>query len=387
MNVHVLRDSKFSQDIYDEVIKLLQEFNNPLNFIPATDEIHNVLWNSMLEIERKKTRIFLENEFKKKENYNPEGIMESNDSRGYEKINFPIEREVASPHDILKSCYNFRTENDIGDEDFVILLTEQANNLNWFSFGDENNNAFIHTSDWGYYLGCNSAYPITYEVISNIYYMILFEGMSDINIHTHKIPEGCINDFCEQKKDIKLKMRTADICSVCQDVMIERSFPMSIATQMFGIMEYLRKNLLSLERFYTIRGASRVEFRGYTRKMFLTDLDDIEIRLTPLEKTVYHLFINHPKGIMANCIKDVEQELRDLYGIFFNGNNLANFENSINNLCDYLNPSMQEKVSSIKRKIIDAVGSNMAKYYIIEKDNNDNRYKIKLDRELVDFIE
>ena len=79
--------------------------------------------------------------------------------------------------------------------------------------------------------------------------------------------------------------------------------------------------------------------------------------------------------------------MRKLYRIFFNGSNLANFENSIQNLCDYLNPSMQEKVSSIKRKIIDAVGSNMAKYYIIEKDNSDQKYKIKLDRKLVKVIE
>lgn len=384
MNVHILRDSKFSQDIYDEVIKLLQKFNNPLNFIPATDETHNILWNSMLEIERKKTRIFLENEFKKKENYNPEGIMESNDSRGYEKINFPIEREVASPRDILKSCYNFRTENDIGDEDFVILLTEQANNLNWFSFGDENNNAFIHTSDWGYYLGCNSAYPITYEVISNIYYMILFEGMSDINIHTHKIPEGCINDFCEQKKDIKLKMRTADICSVCQDLMIARNFPMSIYTQIFEIMEYLRTKLISLERFVRTRGASRVEFRGFMKKMFLVDLDDLEIKLTPLEKSVYHLFMNHPEGIKGKYMSDYKEELTMIYRDFFNGNNLAQFENSIDSLCDVLHPeSFQQKLSKIKIKLRDSVGAQMAEYYIIEKDNIDDKYKIKLDRNLV----
>jgi hypothetical protein len=342
MNVHILKDSKFSQNIYDEVIELLQKFNNPLNFIKSAEDIIS---------------------------------------------NFPLDKKVTNPHDILKSCDNFRTKNDIGDKDFVILLTEQTNNLNWFSFGDENNNAFIHTSDWGYYLGCNSAYPITYEVIANIYYMILFEGLSDLNEYIHKESKGCINDFCQQKKDITLKMRTADICPSCQDVMIERGFPMSIATQMFRIMEYLRKNLLSLERFYTIRGASRVEFKGFMKKMFLVDLDDLEIKLTPLEKSVYHLFMNHPKGIQANCISDVKQELTDLYSTFFNGNNVANFNNSINNLCDYLNPSMQEKVSSIKRKIIDSVGSNMAEYYIIEKDNSDDKYKIKLDRHLVNFIE
>ena len=300
-------------------------------------------------------------------------------SHEHYKIDFPLERDAASPEDILKICYDFRKTYDIAIST-VILLTEQANNLNWFSFGDTNNNAFVHTSDWGYYLECNSAYPITYEVIANIYYMILFDDMDDAIMHTHKLAKGCINDFCEQKKDIKLKMRTADICLSCQDLMKDRNFPILITQQIIEIMESLRKKLVSLDTLINQLGVSKVEFRGYTKKMFLIDLDNIEIKFTPLEKTVYHFFLNHPEGIMANCVRDSEQELRDLYQRFFNGNNLASFENSITNLCDYLNPSMQEKVSSIKRKIVDAVGSRLASHYIIEKDRNDNLYKIKLDR-------
>jgi len=380
MNVHVIKDSKFSQNIYDEVIELLQKFNNPLIFIQSAEEI-------FLDDIDIKLDIIQEKKFKKKDEYIDRSICFSMpEDTGYKKVNFPFERQVASHHDILKSCYNFRKENDIGDEDFVILLTEQANNLNWFSFGDKKNNAFIHTSDWGFFLGCNSAYPITYEIVANIYYMILFEGINDIRVHTHKISRGCINDFCEEKKDIKLKMRTADICYDCQKLMIERDFPILVSNQIFKIMEFLRTKTISLDRFLSWRGASRIEFRGHMRNMFLTDLEDLEIRLTPLEKTIYHLFINHHEGIMANSIIDVERELRDLYGIFFNGDNLANFENSINNLCDFLNPSMQEKISSIKRKIIDSVGNRMAEYYIIQKDYSDDKYKIKLDRNLVSFI-
>ena len=371
MNVHILKDNKLSQNIYNEIIETLQSFNNPLIFLKSTED------KSIDEIDVE-SKIIKEGDFIKKASY-------SSFTTSSFAV-FPIKRKVAHPNDILKICREFRIEKDIGDNDFVILLTEQANNLNWFSFGDKNNNAFIHSSDWGYYLECNSAYPISYEVIVNIYYMILFEGINDINKHTHKIPEGCINDFCEQKKDIKLKMRTADICSTCQNLMIERNFPIAISTQMFKIMEHLRTKMIALERFARTRGASKVEFRGYIRRFFLTELDDLEIKFTPLEKTVYHMFINHPEGITANCITDFKQELYDLYTIFYNGDNLANFKNSIANLCDYLNPSMQEKISSIKRKIINSVGSNMAKYYIIEKDNTDDRYKIKLDRNLVSFV-
>ena len=197
MNVHILKDSKLSQNIYNEVIELLQKFNNPLNFIRSSEEI--LMDDVDIEID-----IIQKSKFEKREEMSY-SIMGPGNGVGYKEINFPFEREVAGPNDILKSCSNFRIQNDIGDQDYVILLTEQANNLNWFSYGDEKNNAFIHTSDWGFFLGCNSAFPISYEIVSNIYYMILFKGMDDINIHTHKTSIGCINDFCEQKKDIKKK--------------------------------------------------------------------------------------------------------------------------------------------------------------------------------------
>ena len=100
-------------------------------------------------------------------------------SHEHYKIDFPLERDAASPEDILKICYDFRKTYDIADKAFCNTINRTMNNLNWFSFGDTNNNAFVHTSDWGYYLECNSTYPITYEVIINIYYMILFDDMDD----------------------------------------------------------------------------------------------------------------------------------------------------------------------------------------------------------------
>ena len=136
---------------------------------------------------------------------------------------------LIEPDDILNECEAFRKYNDIGDDEIVILLTEKANILNWFSYGDENKNVFIHTSEWDFYLDCNRSFPIAHQVASNILQVILFKNMSDLKNHLH-IDEsrGCINDFCMDKKDIRLKMKTADICTDCQDLLIERSFPNDI---------------------------------------------------------------------------------------------------------------------------------------------------------------
>ena len=117
--------------------------------------------------------------------------------------------------------------------------------------------------------------------------------------------------------------------------------------------------------------------------MILADAGGYEVKLTPLEKTVYHFFIEHPEGVRANDIGDHRDKLEALYNIFFNGTNVAQFNNSIDALCDYLNGSMQEKISKINNKLKDTVGKKLAKHYIIKKDPADEKYKISLDPELI----
>jgi hypothetical protein len=95
------------------------------------------------------------------------------------------------------------------------------------------------------------------------------------------------------------------------------------------------------------------------------DIGEYEVKMTPLEKTVFHFFLNHPEGVLANNMDSYFDELKELYGIFYIGTNLADFNNRLNSLCDYSENSMQEKISSIKRKIKEAVGDSMDDYYII----------------------
>jgi hypothetical protein len=119
--------------------------------------------------------------------------------------------------------------------------------------------------------------------------------------------------------------------------------------------------------------------------MILLDAGDYEVRLTPLEKTVYHLFINNPEGIKANEIGDYRNQLSSLYRKFYNGTNIAQFENSINALSNYFDDSIQQKISRINAKLRSTVGENIAEYYIIKKDTADEKYKITIDRDLISY--
>lgn len=58
--------------------------------------------------------------------------------------------------------------------------------------------------------------------------------------------------------------------------------------------------------------------------------------------------------------------------------------NSVNLLCNPIGNSLSEKISKINRKIIAAVGSQMAEHYVVSGFNAQPRI-IGLDRSLVDF--
>ena len=376
MNVHIIRGADVSEEIYQEVFEHIKESNGPLVFISNENLI------DLNDIPAKKNTLD-KNDFLRKEEIRDEDICYFESTNIFE---FPYLREEFSPEMILNKCNEFRKKNDIGNNEFVILLTEKANTLNWFSFGDKDKNIFIHTSEWDFYLDCNRSFPIAYQVVSNILQVLLFNDIDDLNNHIH-IDEsrGCVNDFCENKKDIRLKMKTADVCFDCQSIIIERAFPTPIFEQITNVFEELRKKLISVERFTARLGPGKVLFRGLLREMILVDAGNYKVRLTPLEKTVYHLFIEHPDGIKANEIETYKDALTKLYRTFFNGTNVAQFNNSINALCNYLDGSLQEKISRINHKLRATIGEKLSDYYVIKRDPRDEKYKINLDRTFITY--
>ena len=113
----------------------------------------------------------------------------------------------------------------------MLLLTDIANEKNWFSMLDNRNplNGFIHTADWNYYLHSNPAYPIAYSVIALVLQKYMFENTKEMLGHIHHQPIGCVNDFCEDKKEIILKLRTGDICFNCFQLIEHKINPCYVA--------------------------------------------------------------------------------------------------------------------------------------------------------------
>ena len=101
-------------------------------------------------------------------------------------------------------------------------------------------------------------------------------------------------------------------------------------------------------------------------KIYLPELNEIQLRMTPLATTVYILFLCHPEGIRLKDIGDFREQLIEIYSMVKPGSNDRIARRSIDDLVDPLGNSLQEKLSmtrrAIKRYILDP---EMAENYLI----------------------
>lgn len=300
------------------------------------------------------------------------------------KCSPPENLRITTWESLFGRCNAFREENEVPDHDFVVILTTLDNELNWFSAPDPSGrrNLFVQVAHWGYFTGTDPRAPVTYQIATLVLKMLVYREPADLQAAMHLQPTGCMMDFCGDRRDVMFKLRTADICPTCLATIRASGADSALVNQVFTLMEQIRRQLLFRERFAITLQPSRMEIRGNQHRIFLTDLGDLEIHLTPLEKTVYLLFLRHPEGIAMHSVSDHLGELRDAYSSVSNADTIAQIHNRVMDLANPLSNSLSEKISRIRRKFTEAVGDAMAAYYVIQGQPAEPR-KILLERTLV----
>lgn len=112
-----------------------------------------------------------------------------------------------------------------------------------------------------------------------------------------------------------------------------------------------------------------------TGLLVLPDAKDIKIRLTPMERTLYILFLRYPDGINADELWRYWDELCDIYGSQMVYDDKDLIEDAVESICDEEKVSWYTNVSRIKRKITDKLGRRAAEQYIIRR-GDDGLYRI-----------
>ena len=373
MNVYLFRSEDCESDVLTDVHNLLSTFPGPLKFILKQESSE-----------------FLN--FSQENPENPHGkLMYSTREDFCVSYDFSGRfrgRKTLSWEEIFGHCRMLRHQHDIGDNDFVVLLTSHNNKLNWFSAGnpDGPRDHFVHTEDWDYFVGSDRRFPIAYQIATGILKRFVFTGYPDLMAHWHEVPRGCMLDFCQEKSQVSLKVRTGDICPDCLGLFEERKAPPAIIEQVFHVLDGIRTQMLYKSRFAFSRKIPVMQIEGRNQDIIFPELGRLKVHLNPLEKALYLLFLRHPEGILLSHLSDHREELSQLYlGISVADDGPMNLARAAE-LTDPRSNSASEKISRIKRKLIEALGEEIAASFIISGANGSKK-KISADRSLIRMAE
>lgn len=117
-------------------------------------------------------------------------------------------------------------------------------------------------------------------------------------------------------------------------------------------------------------------------RILLPDYNDIEVKMEPIVKAVYLLFLNHPKGIAFKELTDYREELLNIYKQL---KPLGLNKRTIQSIEDVTNPllnSINEKCARIRSAFLKEFDEGLAKNYYITGERGEAK-KITLPRDFV----
>ena len=272
--------------------------------------------------------------------------------------------------------YYFQSQG-ISKEDFVVVLTAIPNENKWFS-AFRGKNIFIDINDWETYTGKNQKFGIAYQVMENIFQSLLNLNIelgkveSEPNIHWH--PIGCINDMCQNKRNIILKLRTADICESCQERFINLGNSIELGVHIQGEIENIRKGIVKkfLEKGDVIPKKIEVRKVGKIYKVYIEGFEN-HLDIKALSRTLYIFLLRNLDGVNQYDLKKNYLELKDLYFKIRRGGD----ETSLVNLTKIGDgSSFYREVTNINTALNLMLGEALVEFYLVKRVND--VYKISI---------
>lgn len=143
-----------------------------------------------------------------------------------------------------------------------------------------------------------------------------------------------------------------------------------------GIAEYLLEQLIHPDN----RLSRLVITKDW--RILLPDYNNMEIKMEPLVKAVYLLFLRHPEGIAFKQLPDYREELTRIYNQLKPSGLTDRAIQSIENVTNPMLNSINEKCARIRAAFVGQFDDYMAKSYYVDGQRGDAK-KIALPRNMV----
>ena len=163
----------------------------------------------------------------------------------------------------------------------------------------------------------------------------------------------------------------------------------NFSTEVIGLLNEFQRIAVELRKrgvwelvinrmFQPTQMLSRMEIRD--NRIFLPDYNNMEIKMTPMAKAVYFLFLRHPEGIVFKDLPDYRNELRSIYASISCFDDKEKIERSIMDVTDPTKNTINENASRIRRAFVERFDESLAKnYYIVGERGKAKRISLPQD--------
>lgn len=325
----------------------------------------------------------------------------------------------------FETCDDIRRRENIEENDICILLTNELNTNNFFGWCDDRiKNIMIQTSQWELIFGddCQYDFAVMYEINAWILRSLFFLNLQHMRLAIGRSHNGDVMDFCVNKEQISIKMRTADISSRLLNQLSQRSME-KYPQISFIIDQFERIRLALLNREKSIFWTTSVTLKfthdiNNNHFIAVEEFGNMNLGLDLSERVIYRLFLQIEEGIHYDnmglykkeiyrlfCIESSTKRLtltilstiknifdvsytnqeRDGYSIVIDKNKEEDLdgseENELTITVGNTKKNFNEKISKINTTLKRSIPSGIVNDYLIH--NNKNKYKVNLDRTLI----
>lgn len=111
--------------------------------------------------------------------------------------------------------------------------------------------------------------------------------------------------------------------------------------------------------------------------LLLTDFGDTEVKIDPLTKSFYYMFLIHTEGVAYRYLEKYEKAVLELYKMISNRSNVDKMEQSVKYLLGYDSEIMPQKISRLRRTFTQFFPKSIVEKYYMPQYINDEQYWTK----------
>ena len=120
----------------------------------------------------------------------------------------------------------------------------------------------------------------------------------------------------------------------------------------------------------------------HSGRIYLSDYDNVEVKMPNISKALYFLFLRHPEGLRFKDVADHKPELLQIYQLITGRDDPDEIEKSIDLLVDPLGNGLNVNASRIKTAFKNVISDRIARFYYLNGPAGEAK-KVPLDRDLV----